>query len=422
MIPQAIFIIPVIFSLILSLATACPAAPMEKKMLKYIASDRFHKALTVRTCRYDKKFVVYLIDNFDQPIQLTPEVTTTHGELLRRILRSGRDDIVIKPLNTSLTRGLAMVINDLREGKCADAVISSTPGSNYTYRQIESLFPGHPGITPQTILSFRKKLLHLLSRIAFSGFPSAKWLAQTKVHTPKLMNDSRKVVFASALGKLGIPLLIPYGNKDSAYLSEDRTVNILSIVSTVRAYSALDQLGRRMPGFPYSPLSQGDEQAVYHITEMPDPGDPSQAHLDVNNDGHADFTFKREGKIAFRNQKGVIAFSPPLVSPSRFEMLKTRLRSGAKPRIKEEMVLTAAQYRQLHTLGAMWHDPPPNGGYIWLNAPHCDTPFFFNAVPWIRGLLRGTSLIPPNKVKELLTRKQPRCRPCIGILGFIGLS
>lgn len=392
-----------ILFLIPSLLPIAAAAPIERKILNHIASPGFAPDQPDRTCRYQGKFVVYLIDNFEQPVQLIPEVRTTHGELLRRILESGRDDIVIKQLNTSLTRGLALVINDLRQGQCADAVISSIPGSNYTYTQINSLLPDIPEIRPQNILRNRERLVNLMEDIAFSGFPSHTWVNQIRVNTSKLMNDARKIAFAKALEKFKIPLLIPYGNEDSNYLKEERSINILSLVGIVRAYSALDQLGQRITGFPYSPLSHGDEQAVYNIVEMPHHEDPLLAHLDVNSDGHADFTFRREGRIAFRNRQGTLSFSPPLVSDYQFENLKIRDATGNPHILTQEYVLTTEQYREIHALGLVRFDPPEGRGYIWLNAPDQKAPFHFKAVQWIRGLIRGTSLIPPNKVKELLS-------------------
>ncbi|UCD31379.1 MAG: hypothetical protein JSV38_11325, partial [Desulfobacterales bacterium] len=136
-------IIVAISMLVLSaffLSTTVSAEQIEKEIIKKITSDLFVEAREDQRCQYKDKYVVYLIDNFEQSVELIPEVTTTHGDLIRKILISGRDDIAVKTLNTSLSKGLAMVIHDLLQDKCADAVISSIPGSNYSYRQINSFF------------------------------------------------------------------------------------------------------------------------------------------------------------------------------------------------------------------------------------------------------------------------------------------
>lgn len=171
-----------------------------------------------------------MIDNFEQRVELIPEITTTHGEVVQKILVSGRSDIIVKTLNTSLSKGLALVLDDLMQGECADAVISSMPGSNYSYSQ-------------DNILNFQEELKRLLKKIAYNGFPSVTWLEQVDVNSSKLRNDAKMVAFADALGMFKIPFLIPYGNKDASYKNEVRSVNILSLVPNVRAYCASDKFG-----------------------------------------------------------------------------------------------------------------------------------------------------------------------------------
>ena len=122
---------------------------IEKEIQEYIGSAPFHTFQGDGRCRDAARYRVYLIDSFSQAINLVPEVRTSHGELLMRLLNTGRDDIEVVVLNTSLSRGLARVIQDLVEGACVDAVVSSIPGSNYTYDQISSLFPGREPIGPE---------------------------------------------------------------------------------------------------------------------------------------------------------------------------------------------------------------------------------------------------------------------------------
>jgi hypothetical protein len=198
----------------------------------------------------------------------------------------------------------------------------------------------------------------LLKQIAFKGFPSVKWMNKVEANTSKLLNDAGKVAYAEALGRFSVPVLIPYGNKDSFYGNETRAVNILSLVPHVKAFSALDQTGKRMAGYPYSPLSAGDEKAVYQIREVPDARNPYVRHLDVNDDDYVDYTFLLKSKTASATPDG---FSP---LPGEVEK-----RYG--------------------------HGKPLSAKPKWPQNPALR----------VRGLIKGTSLIPPNKVKEILTSR-----------------
>lgn len=60
-------------------------------------------------------------------------------KLVEAILVSGRDNIRVKEMNTSVVRGLAETVPDLASGKCLDGVVSSMPDSNYSYHQVSSL-------------------------------------------------------------------------------------------------------------------------------------------------------------------------------------------------------------------------------------------------------------------------------------------
>jgi|GEM_PF-1404383 len=155
---------------------AAKAFHLEKKIRQIIASEDFNTFHEDRRCPDDWKYRVYMIDNFEQGVDLVPEVLTSHGEMLEKILRTGRDDIELVIMNTALSKGLKQVIRDLIEGECVDAVVSSVPGSNYTYGQISTLLPGRPTIDSGNILYYRSTLRHLLSDIAFGGFPSVEWL------------------------------------------------------------------------------------------------------------------------------------------------------------------------------------------------------------------------------------------------------
>lgn len=160
-----------------------------------------------------------------------------------------------------------------------------------------------------------------------------------------------------------------------------------------------------MPGFPYRPLSSGDETAVYDIVECPHPDDPFKAVLDINADGRQDYTFFRSGKIAYRNAQGVLAFAPPVIRQHVFVKWLARARTELGCRIDSEIVLTADQYRQLQRQCPASLEPEISHPYIWLNAPDRGRFFEFRPACWSRGIISGTSVIPPHKLNELLPPK-----------------
>ena len=113
---------------------------------------------------------------------------------------------------------------------------------------------------------------------------------------------------------------------------------------------------------------------------------------------------KRKGGVAIRNDKGLLAFSPPLLSDIEFDLLKDKIENDSACRIQDSVVLTADQYQELMRLGFANGHPSPGKAYIWLNSPYRRTPYQFDAAAWILGLITGTSLIPLHKFKELLPR------------------
>ncbi len=378
----------------------------EAKVRKYIASEPFATFQADRRCHDRSRYRVYLIDNFEQRIHLVPEVLTSHGEMLVRLLRAGREDIDLRVLNTSLGSGLARVIQDLAAGGCVDAVVSAIPGSNYTYDQISSLFGYRLEIAPENILYHRRALRKLLREIALTGFPSVEWLETIDVNSVKLRNDARKFVFIEALGRFNVPVILPYGNADARHRGRIKAVNLLSLAGNARVYSALDQKGRRVEGFPYSPLSSGDETAEFNIVECPHPADPFKAVLDINEDGRRDYTFFRTGRIPFRNDAGDIDFAPPVTPQHVFAEWRQRAEHPALCRIETQTVLTAAQYRDLQRLCPAVLTRDVTQPYVWLNAPGKPPVFEFTPACRNRGVISGTSVIPPHKLKELLPPKK----------------
>jgi hypothetical protein len=395
-----VFLFPGAFSTV-----AANDSHLEKKIRQIIALQDFDPFQEDRRCPDDRKYRVYMIDNFEQGVELVPEVLTSHGEMLVKILRTGRDDIELIVMNTALSKGLKQVIRDLIEGHCVDAVVSSVPGSNYTYGQISTLLPGRPTIDSGNILNYRGTLRHLLSEIAFGGFPSAEWLEKIDVNSAKLRNDARKFVYIEALGRFNVPVILPYGNSDATYKGQIKTVNLLSLASNARVYSALDQQGDRIKGFPYSPLSSGDERAVYNIVECPHPEDPFAAVLDINNDGHPDYTYFRSNPIAYRDDHGELAFAPPVLKQDQFVQWRAQVENHPECRLNDEVVLTAAQYGDIKWLYPSAMAARTTKDYVWLNSPEHGPVYAFNPACWKRGTLIGTSLIPPNKLREMLPPK-----------------
>jgi hypothetical protein len=401
-----------VFMVVLLLADLAWAGPssasLEKRIRKYIATDAFSRFHADQRCHGRDRYRVYLIDNFEQGIDLVPEVRTSHGHLLAKLLRAGREDIEIRILNTSLSKGLALVIQDLAAGGCADAVVSSVPGSNYTYDQISSLLAWRHTVSPQNILYHRSALRQLLRRIAHRGFPSVAWLQGIDVNSVKLRNDARKFVYIEALGRFSVPVILPYGNADARHKGQIKAVNLLSLAANARVYSALDRQGARVADYPYSPLSSGDATAVYPIVECPHPVDPFKAVLDINDDGLGDYTFFRVGRIAYHDSRGQLAFAPPVV---RQDVFVRRLARWTRPpacRVDEEVVLTAAQYRQLQARCPEVFTLAIAKPYAWLNTPAGERLLAFEPACWARGRVSGTSVIPPAKLRELLPPKRAR--------------
>jgi len=378
---------------------------LETKIRQIITSEDFNTFQENRRCPDNRKYRVYLIDNFDQNVDLVPEVLTSHGELLARILKAGRDDIELIIMNTALSKGLKQVIYDLIEGECVDAVVSSVPGSNYTYGQISTLLPDRPTITRGNILYYRNAMRHLLRDIAFGGFPSVEWLENIDVNSAKLRNDALKFVYIEALSRFNVPVILPYGNSDTTYKGQIKTVNLLSLASNARVYSGLDQEGDRVEGYPYSPLSCGYERAVYNIVECPHPDDPFKAVLDINNDGYSDYTYFRSDRIAYYDDHGELAFAPPVLKMDQFVQWRAQIESRPECRYNDEVVLTAAQYSEIKWLYRSAMDTQTTKDYVWLNSPEHGPIYSFNPACWKRGTLIGTSVIPPNKLREMLQPK-----------------
>ena len=374
----------------------------EKRTLRLISSEEFARIQPENLCQSTDKYIVYLIDNFVQSFDLVPEVHASHGDILLKMLLSGRSNIEVEVLNTTLSLGLTKVIDDLVAGRCIDAVVSSTPGSNYTYIQINSLFSYKEDILPENIISHQSKLKQLLKRIALKGYPSVNWLRQVDVNPIKFRNDAMAVAFIDALERFNVPVFLPYGNSDSHHRGEKRSINILSISSNARVYSALDQFGNRVPDFPYSPLSSGDERAIYSLRECPDPSNPLLARLDINDDGYFDYSYRKIGDIAYVNNKGRTLFAPPLITDEKYAVLKEKLINAESCNIDNEVVLTSRQFYELRAICGFKANVKIGRKYVWVNSKQYKLPFFFNAQCWNRGSITGTSLIPPNKVKEYL--------------------
>lgn len=403
---RSLFALLIVFLFLGQFSTAAAkVSHLEKKIRQMVASESFNTFQEDRRCPEDRRYRVYVIDNFDQGVDLVPEVLTSHGEMLVKMLRTGREDIELIILNTALSKGLKQVIRDLIDGECVDAVVSSVPGSNYTYGQISTLLPDQPALDSGNILHYRNALRHLLSDIAFGGFPSVEWLENVDVNSAKLRNDALKFVYIETLGRFNVPVILPYGNSDTPYKGHIKSVNLLSLAPNARVYSALDQEGDRVEGFPYSPLSYGDERAVYNIVECPHPEDPFKAVLDINDDGYPDYTYFRSDRIAYYDDHGKLAFAPPVLKQDQFLQWRAQIEDRPESRINEEVVLTAAQYAEIKWLYPSAMLTQTMKPYVWLNSAKNRPVYAFDPACWKRGTLVGTSVIPPNKIREMLPPK-----------------
>ncbi|MGD9252008.1 MAG: hypothetical protein PVG19_12315 [Desulfobacterales bacterium] len=385
--------------------TAAEVLHLENKIRQIITSEDIYSLQEDCACPEDRKYRVYMIDNFEQGVELVPEVLTSHGEMLVKILMTGRNDIELITMNTALSKGLRQVLRDLIAGECVDAVVSSVPGSNYAYGQISTLLPGRPNIDSENILDYRDDLRNLLGDIAFGSLPSVEWLEKIDVNLAKLRNDARKFIYIEALGRFNVPVILPYGNPDTLYKGQIKTVNLLSLASNALAYSALDQKGDRVEGFPYSPLSSGDERAFYNIVECPHSDDPFKAVLDINNDGYSDYTYFRSDQIAYHDDHGELAFAPPVLKQHQFVQWLAKVENCPECLFNFEVVLTAAQYSEIKWLYSIDMDIQTRKDYVWLNSSEHGPFYAFNPACWRRGTLIGTSLIPPCKLREILTPK-----------------
>ena len=113
-----IVLVTALFHLFLGGAALAAArtVSVEKNVWTHIVSDDFDTFQVDQRCHGQDRYRVYLIDNFEQRVDLVPEVLTSHGEMLARLLQTGRDDVAVRLLNTSLNKGLSQVLHDLVEG------------------------------------------------------------------------------------------------------------------------------------------------------------------------------------------------------------------------------------------------------------------------------------------------------------------
>lgn len=383
-----------------SLAVGVGKDSIEKRMLAEIKTWDGQRTFPDKRCHQRDLYSVYLIDNFEQNVPVIPELKTSHGELLRRIIISGRDDITIRVINTSLSKGLALVLAYLQSGECADAVVSSIPGSNYSYGQLNTILQTPDPISPRNVLRFRKPLLNQIKSFALEGYPSVSWFDQLDANAAKLMNDSIKLNFIEAIAKYSVPVILPYGNVDSLYEGESRNVNLLSLSLGAKVYSGADQNRQPLPDYPHSILSSGRSKAVFNIRECPHPTNSFYALLDINEDEIFDYTFKRDNVIAFY-QNGQMQYAPPVIDDERFEQYFAAINDSSDCKFDSAVVFTDRQYEKLATVCTSL-PPKDKGKYHWFRDADEASLVNFDAVCRNRGKLFGTSFIPPNLVKQIL--------------------
>lgn len=380
--------------------------PLERRMLEKASNWDLSLVQEDRRCNYSERYKVYLIDNFRESIDLIHEIETSHGDVMMRMIRSGRNDIDVEVINSGLTRGLALVLQYLEEGGCADAIISSVPGSNYHYRQLDVFLDKPQPVKASNILRFRSQLRQRFLDIAFNGFPSFEWLFQLEANPSKVQNDARKIALIEAIGTFSIPVILPYGNVDTDFTGELREVNVLSLANNAKIFSALDKDGRPLEDYPTSPLQTGGARALYHLEECPNFQSPYHAVLDINEDRDFDYVFKRDDFLAYLDGSGKIRYAPALTYPDSFQLLLENIVESQDCSIFKGKVLTTEQYIQLIQLCSTKESGWQNYTYHWIRSTVKPDVLSFNPTCRSRGTLYGTSLIPPNIVKKYLPEKE----------------
>ena len=392
-----------LFTAILILLAA--AADGRDRSLEQRALDAQYRVANAADCGESRSYRVYLIDNFDQQVDIIPEIHTSHGELVQAMIVSGRNEISVQRLNTSLVRGLAHVILEVAGGEgCVDGIVSAIPGSNYSYGQVATFLDETTALNKENILKYKERLRRRMLEIAYHGFPSLEWLMKVDANPVKLRDDAWKIAFIEILGKAGIPVYLPYGNRDGRYRGEYRQVNLLGLARGVHIYGGLDAEGRKIEGFPYSPLSTGEGISSFSLMECPDSSDGLLAHLDINEDGITDFSYSRGDFIAYYGEKGELRYAPSPLSRKLFRAMLYNNDLG-KTLIRREggIVLSTEQYRRIR--GAGYGLPPlkePVKQLVWINSGIHKKVFAFNPQCRRRGRLSGSSFVPPLKVKEAL--------------------
>ena len=291
-------------------AMARQEPPLERAMLAFVTSPAFSAFAGNRSCRAADHYRVSVIDNFDQRVDLVPEVAVTHGRMVTAILTSGRPDIRVQRINDGLGRGLARVIAHLKNGNCTDMVVSSAPGSNYTLDQVSHLLDPQIPLNRNNILAFRGELRQQVRRIAVRGFPSVPWMERAEragLNLVKLKNDAVSFVLIEALGRLGVPVILPYGNLDSPHRGAPKVVNLFGLCRNALVYTALDRKGRRIRGYPYTALATGGGQALYTIRDCPVPGSPRRRGIDINDDGAFDFYYTADRPGGGCRARGILS-------------------------------------------------------------------------------------------------------------------
>lgn len=387
-------------------AGAVRDTPLERRMLATVAGWDLDQLQGDGRCEFPDRYKVYLIDNFREPLELIHEIDTSHGEVMVRMLRSGRNDIDVEVINTGLTKGLALVLQYIMEGGCADAVLSSVPGSNYYYRQLNVFLKKRQLVTASNILGYRDELRRRFLDIGLQGFPSADWLMALDANPSKVQNDARKIALIEAIGLFKIPVILPYGNVDTDHEGELREVNVLSLARNSKIFAALDHEGEPLDEYPSSPLQTGGGRALYHLQECPNPQSPYHAILDINEDSVFDYVFRRDDFLAYRDGGGELKYAPVLTSPESFKTLLDSIESSEDCSIFKGQVITSEQYGQLRGLCPTGDSEWQNYTYHWIRSSEMNEVVSFDPTCRSRGTLYGTSLIPPNIVKQYLPEKK----------------
>jgi hypothetical protein len=235
---------------------------------------------------------LYIIDNFRQEIFKHNDIIITHGDLLKRITSTRNLNAKIIKVDSTLEIGLKRVIDDINNGYRVDGVISSIPGRNFSYVELENLFD-YPIIINSKTLADQKKLIkeRILSISDFCGDSQCSGRKFNKFYKVSIAATIIKRI--EQITKNKIPIVVAYGNPDLDRYGNSRDVNILALANGVKAFAGGDENGNLLKDYPYSDLAGGVKRAIFEVRLIQDSLNGSFFGIDFNEDGKSEFILEK---------------------------------------------------------------------------------------------------------------------------------